>query len=512
MIATTDDASDRVLQVALPIIPKHIWGEETYATIGKAKFDPPLVGTGPYQAVDWQTGQFIRLQRNPNYWGTQAFQDEVDLVIYKTADTMVQALKSGELDYAHGINAEQLNALASEAEHQDGRRQRQRLDPARVQRLRRRTRARRSPTAGRRRRRCSTRPSAMPWATPSITSELVDRVLGGYGDVGTTIVPPVLTSWHVEPTTTRTFDIELAKQKLDGRRLQARRRRTPPRQGGQADHPPADDAGLRRELPQGGAVHRRLVRRAGGQRDHPGPELGRADRDHLSARRRRGLHRRLRHRAVGLERRHRPERPAARSSSATRSATRPTASTATRNSTRCTTTSWRPPTAEERKTILAEMQNLIYDKAVYDILYYDANLVGYRTDRFAGFVEPARGERHAVLHVQHAPVHQAHGRVPGHGSPVGGRVPGRAGRLGCGRGAIDRSRPRPTRTPPVRRRRSCIGLLAVVAVIAPSGVAIEPPTLEGSRRRGRRMSEDGAPRRPPQPHSPRRDRPGHPVD
>jgi peptide/nickel transport system substrate-binding protein len=38
-------------------------------------------------------------------------------------------------------------------------------------------------------------------------------------------------------------------------------------------------------------------------------------------------------------------------------------------------------TAEERKTILAEMQNL-----VYDILYYDANLVGYRTDRFAGFV------------------------------------------------------------------------------------------------------------------------------
>ena len=53
-------------------------------------------------------------------------------------------------------------------------------------------------------------------------------MLGGYGDVGTTIVPPVLTNWHVEPTTPRKFDIELAKQKLeaagykldaDGRRL-----------------------------------------------------------------------------------------------------------------------------------------------------------------------------------------------------------------------------------------------------------------------------------------------------
>ena len=29
------------------------------------------------------------------------------------------------------------------------------------------------------------------------------------------MVPPVLTQWHVEPTNPRTFDIELAKQKLD---------------------------------------------------------------------------------------------------------------------------------------------------------------------------------------------------------------------------------------------------------------------------------------------------------
>ena len=53
-------------------------------------------------------------------------------------------------------------------------------------------------------------------------------MLGGFGDVGTTNVPPILSDWHVEPTTVRTFDIELAKQKLtdagyllnaDGKRL-----------------------------------------------------------------------------------------------------------------------------------------------------------------------------------------------------------------------------------------------------------------------------------------------------
>jgi peptide/nickel transport system substrate-binding protein len=43
----------------------------------------------------------------------------------------------------------------------------------------------------------------------------VERVLGGFGDKGTTQVPPILSDWHVEPTTPRTFDIELAKQKLE---------------------------------------------------------------------------------------------------------------------------------------------------------------------------------------------------------------------------------------------------------------------------------------------------------
>ena len=43
------------------------------------------------------------------------------------------------------------------------------------------------------------------------------------------------------------------------------------------------------------------------------------------------------------------------------------------------------PTNEARKAILEQMQNIIYDEAPYDILYYDANLEAYRTDRFAGW-------------------------------------------------------------------------------------------------------------------------------
>ncbi len=383
MVVTTDDASSRVLQVALPIIPKHIWGKETFETIGKAKFEPPLVGTGPYQAVEWQTGQFIRLKRNPDYWGTQAFQDEVDIVIYKTADTMVQALKSRELDYAHGPNAEQLKALKADpniktvAGSANGWTQLAfngyGADTGKT-----------IPNGG---------PSTKALLDPAFRDALgyavdrkalVDRVLGGYGDVGTTIVPPVLTSWHVEPTTTRTFDIELAKQKLvaagypldaSGRRLDKqgkpiRLRMFMPDSDG--DYPKAAQFIVDWYGQLGVKVTTQVLSSATlGEKIYP-PEAGagyKADYDielwgWSGAIDPNGLLQIFKCDAIGNSSDSQYCNPAFDKMYADQ---------------------LKAPTAEARKAIMAQMQNLIYDKAVYDILYYGANLVAYRTDRFAGW-------------------------------------------------------------------------------------------------------------------------------
>ena len=47
---------------------------------------------------------------------------------------------------------------------------------------------------------------------------------------------------------------------------------------------------------------------------------------------------------------------------------------------------------DARHETLAKMQNLIYDEAPYDILFYDANLDVYRNDKFAGWENmPANG-------------------------------------------------------------------------------------------------------------------------
>lgn len=383
MIAYTTDASDRILQTYLTIIPRHIWGAKDYKAIGEAKFEAPLVGTGPYTLAEWKTSQYARFVRNPNYWGKQGAADEVVIQFFKSADTMVQALKAGEIDYARGPNADQLKALQNQPNVKTvvgsangwtqlafngygasngktikggGPSTKALLDPA----FR----------------------DALGYAVDK--KVLVDRVLGGFGDVGNTIVPPVLGKWHVEPDHPRTFDIELAKQKLDaaGYKLDGEGRRLD-KEGKPIslrvflpdtnDSDPKVAQFVKDWYGQLGVKVTTQVRDSAtlGNIVLP-PEAGKdytanydielwgwAGNPDPNA-----LLQIFKCDAIG--------------SSSDSQYCNPEFDKMYEAQTAATT-------AAERKTILATMQNLIYDQAVYDILYYDANLVAYRTDRFGGW-------------------------------------------------------------------------------------------------------------------------------
>ncbi len=383
MIASTTDASDRILQTYLTIIPKHIWGAKDYKAIGEAKFEAPLVGTGPYTLAEWKTSEYARFVRNPNYWGKQGAADEVVIQFFKGADTMVQALKAGEIDYARNPNSDQLKALQNDPKiktvvgssngwtqlafngygasdgktiKDGGPSTKALLDPA----FR----------------------DALGYAVDK--KVLVDRVLGGFGDVGTTIVPPVLGQWHVEPTTPRTFNIELAKQKLEaaGYKLDGEGRRLD-KEGKPISlrlyMPDTDDAYpkvaqfIKDWYGQLGVKVTTQVRDSAtlGNIVLP-PEAGdeyKADYDielwgwsgnpDPNA-----LLQIFRCDAIG--------------SSSDSQYCNPEFDAMYDAQTAAAT-------AAERKTILAQMQNLLYDQAVYDIVFYDANLAAYRTDRFVGW-------------------------------------------------------------------------------------------------------------------------------
>lgn len=383
LIAYTTDQSDRIFQIYMPILPEHVWGEFDYEKIAEQSFDAPLVGTGPYTLAEWQTGQFARFVRNPNFWGQQGFADEVVMRFYPDAtDTMVQALKAGELDYAAGVNADQFKQLQADPAYTavagaaNGWTQLAfntygQYDGKTIEGGGPSTKALLDPKFR----------DALGYAVDK--DALLERVLGGFGEKGTTVVPPILQDWHVEPTTPRTFDIELAKQKLtdagypldaNGRRLDKEGKPITLR----LYYPNTDDnygksaafitewygqLGIEvdeQEFDSDTLTDKLLPPEAGegyiadydielwGWSGSPDPnglliiflceQIGNlSDSQYCN-----------------------PEYDRLYELESTQS-------------------------GEARKATLAQMQNLIYDEAVYDVLFYDAGLHVYRNERFAGW-------------------------------------------------------------------------------------------------------------------------------
>jgi peptide/nickel transport system substrate-binding protein len=385
---TTEFANTLLLQSYVPILPKHIWSKYSIEEIANAADvkpflnEPTVVGTGPYQAVEWKAGEFIRFARNPNYWGTQGAVDEIIMNKFASGDTMVQALKTGAIDYARGVLADQFNALKNEP------------NVATVEGVANGYTELSFNTGGNKKGYGGSTSAladvafrdALGYAIDK--QRLVDQTLGGYGTPGSTIIPPFHTRWHVDPTTPRTFDIEEAKRRLDaaGYKLDASNKRLD--KDGKVINlrltwpdSEAENATNAQFLVEwfgqlGITVTAAVTEEGTLIDDVTGPPGGPANYDIYMW----GW--------VGdpdpnsLLNFFRSEEIGGSSDSYYNNpkydelflAQRAEADEAT------------------RKGILAEMQNLVYDEAPYHILYYDAELHAYRTDRFAGWTnQPSQG-------------------------------------------------------------------------------------------------------------------------
>lgn len=81
-----------------PILPKHIYGEGDLRAHPNAN-NP--VGSGPFKFVEWRKGEFIRLDKNPNYWRKgQPYLDRIVARSIPDAATRTAALEKGEVHFA----------------------------------------------------------------------------------------------------------------------------------------------------------------------------------------------------------------------------------------------------------------------------------------------------------------------------------------------------------------------------------------------------------------------------
>jgi peptide/nickel transport system substrate-binding protein len=211
--------------ISIPMLPKHMFEQLgfTYSYIGlnwtgvfddTQSPDMPIVGTGPFMATpniysEWLAGDHITLVRNPNYhWKVDKGDsyvinfDQLIMKFFQDSTTMVLALKNKEIDVA-SYPPTAYQSIKSQVESgslknvsvfngpkitqywteiainmNDAGPNPSRLDPVVRQ--------------------------AMHMATNK--QYIIDNYYLGLGQVGTTLIPPINTQWHYEPT-----DAEKAK-------------------------------------------------------------------------------------------------------------------------------------------------------------------------------------------------------------------------------------------------------------------------------------------------------------
>jgi peptide/nickel transport system substrate-binding protein len=103
----------------MPIIPEHIWkgvSEDDVKTYPNEPSDgKPVVGSGPFELVEGKAdGDIYRFEANPDYWGGEPNVGEVDFRVFRSQDTLVQALTAGEIDFAEGVTPLQIDKLKSD--------------------------------------------------------------------------------------------------------------------------------------------------------------------------------------------------------------------------------------------------------------------------------------------------------------------------------------------------------------------------------------------------------------
>ena len=471
VVIETEFENTLLLQSYVPILPEHLWSARTLEEIGNHEGvepflnEPPVVGTGPYQAVEFEPGNFVRFARNPNDWrDEQGAPDEIVIQHFGSIDTAVQALKTGEIDYVRGVLADQFTDLADEPDIQtvegiaNGYTELSFNTGGNSEGYGGSTAAL-SDVAFR---------DALGYAIDQ--DALVEATLGGYGAPGTTIIPPFHTRWHVEPDNPRTFDLAEADRRLtaagyvldaEGRRLDKsgapiNLRLTWP----DSEEENATNAQFIVEWFDGlGIAVDAAVTEEGALIDAvTGPPNGPGDYDiymwgWVGDPDPTSLLNFFRSEEIGFSSDSFYSNPhydelflaqRAESDEAT------------------------------RKGILAEMQNLVYDEAPYIILYYDAELHAYRTDRFGGWTnQPSEGGTPlfgygSFGYTKLTDLTAVPTAEPSVAAPSAGATPAPSG-SGSGTGSTDSTV-------------LIVGIAALVAIIAVGLLAM--------RRRGRRAEEE----------------------
>jgi peptide/nickel transport system substrate-binding protein len=201
--------------IDVPIVPEHIWAGISDMDDATTDSVPVVgVGDGPFLVTEYRPNELVRLKANPDYWRGKAQYDELQFISYKNADAAVNALKNNEVDLVNRLTSTQFDALAGQpgiaTNKATGRRYRELLINPGAQN------ADRQPIGDGNAALKDVRVrKAIAEAIDPQT--LIDKVLGGYGQLGGGILPASFPLYHWDPSDAQRykFDAAAANAALD---------------------------------------------------------------------------------------------------------------------------------------------------------------------------------------------------------------------------------------------------------------------------------------------------------
>lgn len=179
-------------QIMVPIMPAHVWSEIDPEDAGGDFPNDNPIGTGPFQVIEHRKGEFTRMAANKEFFKGAPALDEVIIIIYANTDLMVEALKQGELDVIADVPTAQFKAL----------------EEANVENVM--VLNAESPSLSELAYNVWQDPESL--GNPLLLDrniriaieyaldrqEMIDVAAMGYGEVGSTLIPPVFDFWHLD--------------------------------------------------------------------------------------------------------------------------------------------------------------------------------------------------------------------------------------------------------------------------------------------------------------------------
>lgn len=100
-------------RLPIPIMPKHVLEQYSNDKLADLPITPgKLVSSGPFRLIEGSPGgSMYRFENNPDNWRGPSDIDTLTFRIFKSQDTIVQALVKGEIDYSVSLSVLQADVL-----------------------------------------------------------------------------------------------------------------------------------------------------------------------------------------------------------------------------------------------------------------------------------------------------------------------------------------------------------------------------------------------------------------